>query len=139
MDKSKGYYILYKTSNAIQPYYFVLVAPNHEVILKSEMYTSRDGALNGIESTKINCPYDKNYDRLTATNGNPYFNLRAENRKIIGTSEMYSSEQMRDKGIEAVKKYGTTETLIDKTGTADNSGKPVTTNRPERSGSNRYA
>jgi uncharacterized protein len=155
-DYSNGYYVLIKHSNIKQPYHWVLKAPNHEVILKSEKYASKHGALNGIESTQRNCPLDENYDRLEAVDSSPYFNLNAENGKIIGTSEMYSSEQMRDHGIEAVKEYGVTSYIKDETGS--NGGdvglaatlafgsesyaeeKPVMTKKPEKSGlAGRYA
>jgi uncharacterized protein YegP (UPF0339 family) len=33
-------------------FYFVLVAPNNEVIAKSEMYKTKDACKNGIESVK---------------------------------------------------------------------------------------
>ena len=33
-----------------------------------------------------------------------YFNLKAGNGEIIGTSETYNSEQARENGIEAVKR-----------------------------------
>ncbi len=76
---SKGYYVLIKHNGIKQPYHWVLKAPNHEVILKSENYASKYGALNGIESTQKNCPFDDNYQRLEARDGNHYFNL-----KVIG-------------------------------------------------------
>lgn len=139
MDHSKGYYILTKNSNNVQPYHWVLNAPNHKVILTSETYSSRDAALNGIESVRENSPFDEQYERLIAKDDSPYFNLLAKNGKIIGTSEMYSSQQKMEVGIAAVKKYGKGAVLVDETGTADGTGKPVTTNRPERSKSNRYA
>lgn len=43
-----------KTSTASEPY-FVLRAGNHEVIGRSEMYSSEAAARNGIESVKKNC------------------------------------------------------------------------------------
>ena len=153
---SEGYYVLIKHSGIKEPYHWVLKAPNHEVILKSENYASKHGALNGIESTQKNCPLNKNYDRLKANDGSPYFNLNAGNGKIIGTSEMYSSEQMRDHGIEAVKNYGITSYIKDETG-SDNGDvglaatlalgseshaeeKPMVTKKPEKSGlAGRYA
>ena len=46
---------------------------------------------------------DARYDRLTAKNGKPYFNLKAANHQIIGSSQFYASEASRDKGIESVK------------------------------------
>ena len=33
-------------------FYFVLIAPNNEVIAKSEMYATKDACKNGIESVK---------------------------------------------------------------------------------------
>ncbi len=37
-------------------FYFVLVAPNNEVIAKSEMYKSKDGCENGIRAVKEYTP-----------------------------------------------------------------------------------
>lgn len=50
-----GYFEIKKSDkNTSQPYYFVLKAANHEVIAKSEMYRSKQNALNGIESVQKN-------------------------------------------------------------------------------------
>ncbi len=51
----------------------------------------------------------------TAKNGKPYFNLKAANHQIIGSSQFYASEQSRDKGIESVKTNGSTTTIKDQT------------------------
>lgn len=85
-------------------YQFNLKAGNGQVILTSEAYTTKAACMNGIESVKKNASEDKRYDKLTAKNGKPYFNLKAANGQIIGTSEMYESESSRDNGIESVKK-----------------------------------
>jgi uncharacterized protein YegP (UPF0339 family) len=37
-------------------FYFVLIAPNNEVIAQSEMYESMDSCKNGIESVKRYAP-----------------------------------------------------------------------------------
>ena len=55
------------------------------------------------------------YQRKTATNGSPFFNLTATNGQIIGHSEMYSSAAARDNGIESVKSNGPTPTVKDNT------------------------
>ncbi|MCT7586823.1 YegP family protein [Aliarcobacter butzleri] len=123
-----GYYVLTKNNSSNQPYHWVLKAPNHEVILSSEMYSSKHAALNGIDSVRVHSSEDSNYDRLTAKNGNPYFNLKSKNHQIIGSSETYSSEQKREVGIKAVKKYGGTLTLVDET-----NEESVTTTKPEKS------
>lgn len=155
-DHSKGYYVLIKHSGIKEPYHWVLKAPNHEVILKSENYVSKHGALNGIESTQKHCPSDENYQKLDASDGSFYFNLRAKNHEVIGTSEMYTTEAMREHGIEAVKKYGVTSYIKDETGSDDgdiglaatlvcgtklhSEEKPAMTKKPEKSGlAGRYA
>jgi len=136
---NKGYYHLFKNDKISQKYHWVLKAPNHEIILKSENYHNLNDALNGIHSSQENSPFDKNYRSLTAKDNSPYFNLLAKNKKIIGTSEMYSSVQNRDIGIESVKKYGSTEVIKDETGKANSTGKTVVSTRPERSNEGRYA
>ncbi len=64
---------------------------------------------------KKNSGDDGRYDRLTAKNGKPYFNLKAANHQIIGTSQFYASEASRDKGIESVKTNGSSATIKDLT------------------------
>lgn len=94
---------------------FNLKAGNGQVILSSEIYESKAAAENGIESVKKNAGDDDRYDRKTASNGSPYFNLKAGNGQVIGSSEMYSSEAARDNGIESVKTNGPDAEVDDKT------------------------
>ena len=105
-------FVLYK-SNAAQPYHWVLKAPNGEVVLTSENYATESGARNGIRSVQRNCTSSANYRKKVARDFSPYFTLNApENGQVIGTSEMYSSNAARDNGIESVKRYGTTTTVV---------------------------
>lgn len=83
---------------------FNLKADNGQVILASEGYTTRASCENGIESVKKNAPEDSKYDRKQSTNGKHYFNLKAGNGQIIGTSEMYESADGMENGISSVKK-----------------------------------
>ncbi|MFT4032398.1 MAG: YegP family protein [Siphonobacter sp.] len=83
---------------------FDLKAGNGQIILTSEGYTTKAACVNGIESVKKNAPDDSKYDRKTSSNGKPYFNLKAGNGQVIGSSEMYESEAGRENGIESVKK-----------------------------------
>ncbi|MCH7886655.1 MAG: YegP family protein [Candidatus Marinimicrobia bacterium] len=85
-------------------YYFRLRAENGEIILASEGYVAKDGCENGIDSVKENAPKDERYRRKDSDDEQFYFNLVAANGEIIGTSEMYTTKQARDNGIEAVKK-----------------------------------
>ncbi|WP_298120092.1 YegP family protein [Flavobacterium sp.] len=83
---------------------FNLKAGNGQTILASEGYTTKAACENGIESVRKNSQDDSKFERLEAKNGKPYFNLKAGNGQIIGSSEMYESVASRDNGIESVKK-----------------------------------
>lgn len=80
-------------------YYFNLTATNHEVILSSQGYVSRTGALGGILSTLNNSGETSNYDLREASNGQFYFVLKAANGQIIGMSELYASKSNASRGI----------------------------------------
>ena len=96
-----GKFVIKTGSNS--QYYFSLKADNGQKILASEGYTTKASCQNGIDSVKANAKADSNYDRRNSTNGKYYFNLKASNGQIIGTSEMYESTSGRDNGIESVK------------------------------------
>ncbi len=94
---------------------FVLKAGNGQTILASEGYTTRAACDNGIESVKKNAPEDGRYERKESSNGKYYFNLKAGNGQIIGTSEMYEAEASRENGIESVKKNAPDAEIVDET------------------------
>jgi len=83
-------------------YYFNLEAANHEIVLSSEGYVSKHGALAGIDSVRANGRDINNFEILQAKNGQYYFNLKAANHEIIGTSEMYVSKYNAQRGANAV-------------------------------------
>jgi len=84
-------------------YRFRLKARNGEIILRSEGYSTKANCENGIKSVRTNGPDDNRYDRLIAKDGSPYFNLKASNGQVIGTSETYSSTGAMETGITSVK------------------------------------
>ncbi|MBF7683234.1 YegP family protein [Acinetobacter sp. B5B] len=108
-----GYYEISKAKDG--QFHFVLKAGNGEVILTSELYKAKASAHTGINSVQKNAADDTKYDRLEAKNGKAYFNLKAVNHQIIGTSQMYASEASRDHGIDSVKKNGATDNIKDLT------------------------
>ncbi|MBX9886607.1 MAG: YegP family protein [Flavobacteriaceae bacterium] len=97
-----GTFLITKRKN--DEFQFVLKAGNGQVILASEGYTTKAACLNGIESVKKNSQVEARFDKLESKNGKPYFNLKATNGQIIGSSELYESVASRDNGIESVKK-----------------------------------
>jgi len=82
---------------------FKLQAGNGQTILSSEGYSSKSACQNGIDSVKTNSQDDSKFDKLTASNGKPYFVLKAGNGQVIGTSQMYADEAGRDNGISSVQ------------------------------------
>lgn len=108
-----GKFIISLKTNGL--YHFFLKANNGQVILASEGYTSKAGCMNGVEAVKKNGTDDFKFDRKTASNGKFYFNLKASNGQIIGTSELYVNENSRNNGIESVKQSIHNSTIIDQT------------------------
>ena len=108
-----GWFELNKSSDG--QFRFVLKAGNGEIILTSELYTSKSAAENGIASVRTNSPQDERYEKKTASNGKFHFNLRAGNHQVIGSSQLYATEQSRDKGIASVKTNGSSQTVKDNT------------------------
>ena len=82
-------------------FYFSFKSRNGEIILTGETYTTKQSCKDGIESVKLNAPYDSSYERKNGVSHT--FNLKASNGQIIGRSESYSTEAARDNGIQAVK------------------------------------
>jgi uncharacterized protein YegP (UPF0339 family) len=62
-----------------------------------------------------NCISDDRYERKESTNGKYFFNLKAANHQIIGTSQMYATAQSRETGVASVKTNGTSKTVKDNT------------------------
>lgn len=94
-----SYFQLKRTQS--QQFMFNLIAGNGEIVLTSESYLAKTGALGGIASVKVNATIDARYDRR-ASGTQYYFVLRGANHEAIGTSERYSTHQSREAGIAAV-------------------------------------
>ena len=108
-----GKFVISKRSNG--EYQFNLKASNGQVILTSEGYKDRAGCENGIASVKKNAPDDARYERKTSTNGKFHFNLKAANHQVIGSSQLYESEDSRDNGIQSVKNHAPDAAVADET------------------------
>ena len=106
-----GKFVIKKGKN--DQYYFNLKADNGQVVLSSEMYTSKAACENGIESVRRNSANDSLYERKKSSNGKFHFNLKASNGQVIGKSELYETEASMLNGIESVKKNGVVTALIE--------------------------
>jgi len=106
-----GKFVIKKATNG--EYYFNLKADNSQIILTSQMYSSKSACNNGIESVRNNCPDDSKYERKESVNKKHYFVLKSSNGQIIGNSEMYESKAGMENGIESVKKNGRSKTVVE--------------------------
>jgi len=108
-----GKFEIYKDQRG--EYRFRLKARNGEIILRSEGYTKKSNCENGIHSVKTHAPDNNMYDRRIAKDGSPYFNLKASNRQVIGTSETYSATGAMETGIGSVKTNAPMAEVVDLT------------------------
>lgn len=87
-----------------EEFFFRLKAKNGEIILTSQGYKAKSSCLNGIESVKKNSQKEDLFEVKEAKDGRLFFNLKATNGQIIGSSQMYKSESGLKNGIASVQK-----------------------------------
>lgn len=113
-----GWFVLNMSSDG--QFRFSLKAGNGQTILTSELYKTRVAAHNGMASVRANCANEARYERKVASDDKYFFNLKAANYQVIGTSQMYKSAAGRDKGIASVMANGSSEIVKDNTAVAIN-------------------
>ena len=111
-----GKFVVKKTNTGIK---FDLKATNGQVIATSEVYSSKESCMKGIESVKKNAPAAAVEDQsvegfLTEKNpkfevyvdkaGEYRFRLKATNGQIIAVGEGYTTHANCLNGVESVKK-----------------------------------
>lgn len=85
-------------------HYFRLVAANGATVLRSEGYTTLSDAKSGIAAVLEHGTDARNYAVLEAVDTSGwYFNLRAPNAEIIGTSQLYATKSNADRGLRTVR------------------------------------
>ena len=96
-------------------FYWNLKAGNGEIIGRSEGYTTKAAATNGIESTRKNSTDEARFEMKEAKNGKFHWNLKATNGQIIMSSQMYATEASAKNGIQSVMKNAADAEMIDET------------------------
>lgn len=79
-----------------------------KTLIKSEQYNTKAAAENGIESVQNNADNAARYDAKGTESGKFYFNLKAGNGQIIGTSPMFADAAARDAAIAETQKVAKT-------------------------------
>lgn len=108
-----GKFVISQRANG--DYQFNLKATNGQVILTSQGYSSKASCTNGVDSVRTNSKEDGRFERKTSSNGKFFFNLKASNGQVVGTSQMYESEASCNNGIESVKNNAPDATVEDET------------------------
>lgn len=108
-----GKFVISQRSNG--EFQFNLKADNGQVILSSQGYAGKPSCLSGVESVRTNSQDAARFERQTAANGKFYFNLKATNGQVIGSSQMYEAETGRDNGIDSVQRNAPDATIEDET------------------------
>jgi len=98
--------VILKESKADEPFTFSFVNNEGQTVVKSENYSAKKSAVNGIESVKKNCQNDSRYELKEAKNGKFFFNVKASNGQVVGTSTLFASEADRASAIAGLKSEG---------------------------------
>ena len=106
---------------------FDLKAGNGETIATSEVYTTKQACLNGVDSVKRNSVgkvEDQTVENFETVKhpkfelymdkaGEYRFRLKATNGEVIATSEGYKSKASCENGIESVKKNAPDAAIVE--------------------------
>jgi len=108
-----GKYEVYKDKAG--EFRFRLKAGNGQSILASEGYSGKDGCMNGIASVQKNGPDASKYEKKVSASGKHSFTLKSANHQVIGSSQMYESEDSMENGIASVQRNAPTTEIDDQT------------------------
>jgi uncharacterized protein YegP (UPF0339 family) len=92
--QAESYFNMYK--DTVGEWRFNLKNSHSDILLKSEGYKQKASAKNGIDSVLRNGDEFPMYQLLKSGNGKYYYNLKAKNGEIIGTSVLFASEEDRN-------------------------------------------
>ena len=92
---------------------FRLKAGNGQTIMASQGYKTKASCNNGIESVRKNSQDDSKFEKLESKNGKPFFNLKATNGQVVGSSQLYASGKSMENGIASVKKNAPVAKIVE--------------------------
>lgn len=92
---------------------FNLKADNFQILLTSQIYSSRQACFNDIESVRTNCTDDRRYERKKTVDNKHFFVLKGPNGEMIGKSELFTSLAAMENGIKSVKKNGGNRKVVE--------------------------
>ncbi len=90
------------TRNDKGEYYFKLTNADGKTLLRSEGYTAKASAKNGVESVRKNAGVAGKLEVKEAKDGRPYLNLRAANGQVVATSPMFADQAACEAAVAAI-------------------------------------
>lgn len=72
------------------------------MLLNSEGYSSKSGREHGMRSVQENSIDYRRYSKRRSADNRYFFNMKARNGKVIGTSKMYRTPATRDAAIDTI-------------------------------------
>jgi len=90
------------TQGASGQFHFNVFAKNGQIVLTSETYTDEANAWNGALSVQDNGVNSYSYEVNQSASGTFFFNLKAANGEIVGTSQQYTTAESAKTGRDAL-------------------------------------
>ncbi len=97
---------------AEKEYLSKLLASNGEVMLTSEIYSTEDGARQGI-ATIISSIENGNFIVYENKSGNYYYKLKTANNRLLCVGEIYNTKDQCLKAVESVKRFASVSAITD--------------------------
>ena len=90
-----------------------LLASNGEILLTSEIYSSVDGAAQGIETIKKNVALG-NFELVQDKAKRYFYKLKSSANRLLCVGEVYSTKQSCVKSVESVRRFAESAVLSEK-------------------------
>lgn len=95
-----------------QKHHFVLKAGNGQLILVSPTFELASDCQQAIEAIRASPPFPDRYQLSSVANGKCLFHVLDQNGRIVGSSQLYSSEVTRAAGMVSVKLSAAVATTV---------------------------
>jgi uncharacterized protein len=105
----KGYYQLIEGHNG--GFMFSLRAGNHETVLESRVFWSRQAAMDAVQTVRDCAQEPENYVKLEAPDGTHFFELRDAAGKLLGRGAPRKTRSALNAGIASVQRNAPAESF----------------------------
>jgi uncharacterized protein YegP (UPF0339 family) len=92
-------------------YMFTLRAGNHDTVLRSRMFWSRDGALHGVSTLRERALQPDAFVRKALDDGRHCFEVLDERGQMLARSAPYNSRSGLQAGLASVRRNGPSTTF----------------------------